>query len=76
MMSGARGAVSWVKLNSEIASLTEELEILKENNEFLDGKIKLIRDNNLDLDLLEEQAINVLGFANENDVIVLLPRGR
>ncbi|MDR3187182.1 MAG: septum formation initiator family protein [Holosporaceae bacterium] len=75
MMSGARGAISWVKLNKEIASLEEELKDLKEENDFLENKINLIRDNNLDVDLLEEQAISVLGFSHENDVIVLLPRG-
>ncbi|MDR2766656.1 MAG: septum formation initiator family protein [Holosporaceae bacterium] len=75
IMSGARGAVSWMKLNGEIASLEEEWKTLKENNKFLEGKIKLMRDNNLDLDLLEEQAIEILGFADENDTVVLLPRG-
>jgi cell division protein FtsB len=76
MMSGARGAISWVKLNKEIVSLEEELKNLKEDNEFLENKINLIRESNLDLDLLEEQAISVLGFAYGNDTVVLLPRGR
>jgi cell division protein FtsB len=75
IISGARGAVSWMKLNGEMASLEAELKTLRENNEFMDGKIKLMGDNNLDLDLLEEQAIGILGFANGNDIVVLLPRG-
>ncbi|MDR2068182.1 MAG: hypothetical protein LBP41_04310, partial [Holosporaceae bacterium] len=32
MMSGARGAISWVKLNKEIVFLEEELKNLKEDN--------------------------------------------
>jgi cell division protein FtsB len=74
MISGARGGISWIKMNKEIASLEEELKSLKEDNEFLENKINLMRDSNLDLDLLEEEAISVLGFSHENNTIVLLPR--
>jgi cell division protein FtsB len=74
MLSGARGAVSWALLSKEVGSLEKELKILKEENAFLENKIGRLRDNNLDLDLLEEQAQNILGFADENDLIVLLPR--
>ena len=74
MCSGARGALSWALLSREVESLEKELNSLKEENAFLENKIKLLRNNSLDLDLLEEQAQNVLGLAKENDVIVLLPR--
>ena len=74
MFSGARGALSWALLSREVESLEKELNSLKEENAFLENKIKLLRNNSLDLDLLEEQAQNVLGLAKENDVIVLLPR--
>jgi cell division protein FtsB len=40
----------------------------------LENKIKLMRSDNLDLDLLEEQALSIIGFANANDIVVLLPR--
>ena len=74
MFSGARGALSWALLSREVESLEKELNSLKEENAFLENKIKLLRNNSLDLDLLEEQAQNVLGLAKENDIIVLLPR--
>jgi cell division protein FtsB len=54
--------------------LEKELKDLKKENEFLENKINLMRSDNLDLDLLEEQAQSVIGFSNENDLIVLLPR--
>ncbi|MDR2794567.1 MAG: septum formation initiator family protein [Holosporaceae bacterium] len=73
MFSGARGAVSWMKLSHEVATLERELASIREENAFLENKIKLIKNDNLDLDLLEEQARNILGMAQENDVIVLLP---
>jgi cell division protein FtsB len=74
MISGARGAVSWAMLSMELDAIERELNALKEENAFLENKINCLRENNLDLDLLEEQARNILGFANENDTIVLLPR--
>ncbi|GHU16546.1 hypothetical protein FACS189472_01830 [Alphaproteobacteria bacterium] len=73
IFSGARGAVSWAKLSYESDRLERELLSLKEENAFLENKIKLIRDDNLDLDLLEEQARNLLGMTNENDLVILLP---
>ncbi|MDR0632170.1 MAG: septum formation initiator family protein [Holosporaceae bacterium] len=74
LFSGARGVVSWTKLSKEIVSLEKELKDLKEENEFLENKINLLRSNNLDLDLLEEQAQSIIGFSYAGDLIVLLPR--
>ncbi|MDR0677664.1 MAG: septum formation initiator family protein [Holosporaceae bacterium] len=72
---GARGTVSWAKLSKEVETLEEELRELKEENDFLENKINFMRSDNLDLDLLEEEAQNSLGFSYDNDIIVLLPRG-
>lgn len=73
MFSGARGAVSWVMLNKEMKLLEKTLKQLKEENAFLENKIHHLREDNLDLDLLDEQARNILGLANKDDIIVLLP---
>jgi len=75
VFTGARGVVSWAKLSNEVISLEKERKELKEENAFLENKIKLMRSDNLDLDLLEEQAQNVIGFCHENDIVVLLPQG-
>jgi cell division protein FtsB len=74
IFSGARGAISWSKLSREVILLEKELKSLKEENDFLENKIRLMRSDNLDLDLLEEQAMSIIGFANSKDLIVLLPR--
>jgi cell division protein FtsB len=73
--SGARGVLSWNKLQVEVVNLERELKILKEENAFLENKISLLRNDNIDLDLLEEVARSVLGLSYENDLIVMLPRG-
>lgn len=76
IFSGARGIVSWTKLSKEVIALEKELQDLREENQFLENKISRLRSDNLDLDLLEEQAQSILGFAYENDLIILLPRSR
>jgi cell division protein FtsB len=74
IFSGARGAVSWAKSSKEAALLEKELKDLKEENKFLENKINRMRSDNLDPDLLEEQAMSVIGFSHKNDTVILLPR--
>lgn len=74
MLTGARGALSWAMLSGEVNSLEKELNDLKEENTFLENKIKGLRKSSLDLDLLEEEAMNVLGLVREDNLIVLLPK--
>jgi len=74
IFNGARGAISWALLTKEVESLERELKSIKEENAFLENKISLLRNNNLDLDLLEEQAQSILGFSHENSIIILLPQ--
>ena len=75
MFGGARGLLSWAQLQQEMESLEQQLKDLKRENALLENKIKGIRGDNLDLDLLEEQAYSVLGFFHPDDLIVLLPKG-
>lgn len=71
---GGRGVISWTILSREANQLESELSDLKSENEFLSNKIKGMRSDNLDLDLLEEQAERVLGFCRKEDVVVLFPQ--
>ncbi len=71
---GGRGIISWTILSKEVVQLEHELDEIKKSNEFLDNKVKGMRSESLDLDLLEEQAEKVLGFAYPDDTIVLLPK--
>ena len=71
---GARGIISWGVLSREATQLERELQELKSANYFLENKVKGMRSESLDLDLLEEQASKILGFAYPNETIVLLPK--
>jgi len=74
LITGARGILSLETLNDELPLLKQELTQLQEENKFLSNKISRIREDNLDLDLLEEEAQRILGFFHKDDVIVLLPK--
>lgn len=71
---GGRGVISWTILSHEADQLESELDKLKVENEFLENKIKGMRSDSLDLDLLEEQAERIIGFCHAEDTVVLLPR--
>ncbi len=71
---GARGIVSWTILSREANQLESELTKIKKENEFMNNKIRGMRSDSLDLDLLEEQAQKILGFCYPEDTIVLLPQ--
>lgn len=74
VVTGTRGLLSWVKLSEKANELEKELQILRAENNFLENKINLLRNEHLDLDLLEEQAISMLGMINKDDIVVLLPQ--
>lgn len=74
VVTGTRGLLSWVKLSKQATDLEKELKNLQNENAFLENKINLLRSEHLDPDLLEEQAISVLGMAGKDDIIVLLPQ--
>lgn len=71
---GGRGIISWTILSHEADQLESELDKLKFENEFLENKIKGMRSDSLDLDLLEEQAERIIGFCHAEDTVVLLPQ--
>lgn len=76
MIIGARGIISLSILNREVEQLESEWDALKESNAFLNNKVQRIRSDNLDLDLLEEQAQKILGLTYPNNIVVLLPHNR
>ena len=71
---GGRGVVSWSILSYKADQLESELNKIKSENEFLENKIKGMRSDSLDLDLLEEQSERILGFCRAEDTVVLLPQ--
>jgi cell division protein FtsB len=67
MISGSRGVITYFKLNSHISALHSELESVRAARLILENKANLLKPNSLDLDLLEEQAKTILGYAKPQE---------
>lgn len=71
MISGGRGILAYFKLNSQMLALESELEITRAERLTIEHKSNLLKSNSLDLDLLEEQAKRVLGYAKPKEILVI-----
>ena len=69
LVTGERGLLAYVKLKGEIENKKHELSQIQEEKERLANKVVNIRDESLDLDLLEEVARKDLGYAKEDEII-------
>ncbi len=64
---GNRGIVAYFKLNSNVENLEKELEELKAERLEIEHKVKSLKSESLDRDLLDEQARKGLGVAGEKE---------
>ena len=69
-LQGERGWRGWNDLQHEKAALQEELAALKSDNAELQKQVKLLGNDNLDLDFLDERARLVLGLVGRDETIV------
>ena len=67
---GDLGLITMMRLNTEIESLEFELAAKREESEILARRIRLLRPESLDIDLLEERARIQLGFARNKDLVI------
>ena len=73
-VSGERGALALIKARTRLESVEAELAAARAERMALELKVKRLSDNSLDLDLLDEQARTLLGYADKNEMVVFLPR--
>ena len=71
MVSGGRGILAYFKLNSQISTLHSELEMVRAERLTLEHKANLLKPDSLDLDLLEEQAKIILGYAKPQELLFI-----
>lgn len=70
-LSGDRGVYAWLKENRRLELLQAELTDTMAKRQDFERKISLLRASSLDLDMLDEQARAVLGFAGTDEVVIL-----
>ena len=72
-VEGERGWVAKVHLQNETGTAEETLEKLRDQREALERRVKLIRPETMDPDLLDEQARKTLNYSKPNEIIILTP---
>lgn len=68
---GNRGIIAYFSLNSQLEKGYSELEFLKAERVELEHKVKLLRPDSLDKDMLDEQARKILGVALPNEQVFI-----
>jgi cell division protein FtsB len=68
---GKHGLVSWLRLHDMIEVRQAELERVKSEHQALERRVRLLRPDSVDPDLLEEQARARLGLSEPDEVVIL-----
>jgi cell division protein FtsB len=69
-LTGDRGLLSLNSRNETLAEKTAELTQLRAQREELEVRARLLRDDHLSRDLLDERARSLLGFADPRDYVI------
>jgi cell division protein FtsB len=74
-VNGQRGLKTGEEYEQKLAQLRMERDMLKLQRMQWESRIALIKGENVDADILEEQTRKSLGRVHKNDVVILLPQG-
>ncbi|MDE1901882.1 MAG: septum formation initiator family protein [Alphaproteobacteria bacterium] len=72
-VEGDRGWVAQMHLQNEVAAAQARLDTLQQQNAALDHRVKLMRPQSLDPDLLDEEARKTLDYTKPGDIVILTP---
>ena len=61
-------------LERRVATLEAKLEDIREERKGVEDRVRLLRPDSIDPDMIEELARKTLGFSREGDIVVELPR--
>ena len=69
-MQGHRSLITYVHLEGEIAKAEVELASVGAERLRLEGRVALLRPENIDRDILDEQARKILGLGHPDEVVI------
>jgi cell division protein FtsB len=73
-VTGNQGLAKWSELQRRELALQSELEVATQERALLEQRASKLKSAELDLDLVDERARELLGYARPDEV-VLLPQG-
>lgn len=71
-VQGDRGVLAYMRLEKDLEQAKAVQEELAGQRSELENRVSRLRPDNLDRDLLEERARDVLNFAREDELVILL----
>ena len=66
-----RGIISFFKISKENSIYKNELISLNKKNKYLEGRIKRLKTNSLDLDFLDEKIREKTGYIYEDEIVII-----
>lgn len=66
---GSRGILAYFKLQAELESAHNKLDVLRAERLEIENRAKLLRPESLDRDMLDEKARNILGVVSPNEQV-------
>ena len=70
-VQGDRGLIAWIQLGQQVEIAQATLEKVSRDRSTLEHRARLLRPDNLDPDMLDERARQVLGLTHPDDLIIL-----
>ena len=70
---GKRNLRTYIEHRMHIERLQSNLLTIQDEHRQLQYKIQAVNEKTLDIDLLEEYAISILGYAHPKDIIYITP---
>ena len=68
---GDRGLVALARLQTQIEQNSAQLEKTRDERAVLERRVRGLRPDSLDLDILDERARTLLNYAHPDDLIIL-----
>ena len=68
---GDRGWLSYMDLQRNYTGLEQTVNAIVEKRSFIEGEVRVLRDDNLDMDLLETEARQTLKLVADDEVVVM-----
>jgi len=75
-VEGERGWVAQMQLQNQVDAAQSRLDQLRKQHAALDHRVKLMRPESLDPDLLEEESRKTLNYSKPDDIIILSPQNQ
>ena len=69
---GDRGVLAYVQLRERVAEAERRLHRIKDEQDYWNRHVELLNPDSIDRDMLDERVRLMLGYAQADDIVVLL----